>query len=114
MAVSQHQQKPSFEEVMDFTFLNCPLMSAEFVFKPKQIETLSYLYKQHDCLTVLPTGYGKSIIFQCLPWFCQHMHGKTHPMTVLVISPLNSLMRDQVMNLSQSGVRSCYMNVSGW
>ena len=35
--------------------------------KEKQIETFESLYKGEDCISVLPTGYGKSILFQALP-----------------------------------------------
>ena len=38
------------------------------ILKPKQKEALqSIVFKGQDCLIVLPTGYGKSLIYQMLP-----------------------------------------------
>ncbi len=57
-----------------------------------------------DVLGIMPTGAGKSICFQ-VPALM--MDGIT-----LVISPLISLMKDQVTALVQSGVRAAYLNSS--
>jgi hypothetical protein len=42
-----------------------------FPLKEKQLETLQQVYEGRDCISVLPTGYGKSIIYQMMPWFLQ-------------------------------------------
>lgn len=57
-----------------------------------------------DVLGVMPTGAGKSICYQ-IPALC--MDGIT-----LVISPLISLMKDQVYSLNQAGVHAAYINSS--
>ena len=57
-----------------------------------------------DLLAVMPTGAGKSLCFQ-LPALCL-------PGITLVISPLISLMTDQVMALKQIGVSAAYLNSS--
>ncbi|MCL2261008.1 MAG: DNA helicase RecQ [Fibromonadales bacterium] len=61
-----------------------------------------------DVLGVMPTGAGKSICFQ-IPALMQT--GIT-----LVVSPLISLMKDQVNTLTQSGISAAYINSSltGW
>ena len=61
-----------------------------------------------DVLGVMPTGAGKSICFQ-IPALMQS--GIT-----LVVSPLISLMKDQVNTLTQSGISAAYVNSSllGW
>ena len=57
-----------------------------------------------DALGIMPTGAGKSLCFQ-LPALCL-------PGITLVVSPLISLMRDQVMSLVQQGVAAAYLNSS--
>ena len=37
------------------------------ILKPKQVLCLEYLYLKHDVLCVLPTGYGKSLVFHLIP-----------------------------------------------
>ena len=62
------------------------------------------LLQGKDALGIMPTGAGKSLCFQ-LPALC--MDGIT-----LVVSPLISLMKDQVMNLVQQGVAAAFLNSS--
>lgn len=68
----------------------------EASFRAKQLEGIMAALAGRDLLTVLPTGSGKSIIFQ-LPALL--MEGYT-----LVISPLVALMQDQVLRLQQLGL----------
>ncbi|XP_033751152.1 LOW QUALITY PROTEIN: ATP-dependent DNA helicase Q-like 3 [Pecten maximus] len=104
----------AFEDCLQFATQTCPLYSEKgIVLKEKQVETLRALYDGKDCVSVLPTGYGKSVIFQLLPWFIQRKFNHSHPKTVLVISPLNSLMHDQVLGLRNKGVAACVVNITG-
>jgi ATP-dependent DNA helicase RecQ len=65
-------------------------------FRPIQEDAIDYILAKKDILTVLPTGSGKSLIFQ-LPTLM--MDGVT-----VVISPLIALMQDQVVNLNTNGI----------
>ena len=88
----------------------------DLVLKPEQEKVLSYLYEGQDVFAWLPTGYGKSICFQLLPFMFDFKLGRTTtssqtsgtimPSIVLVVSPLVSLMIDQVANLRQRGIPS--------
>ncbi len=60
-------------------------------FRPIQEQAIEHILERKDLLTILPTGSGKSLIFQ-LPTLM--MEG-----TTVVISPLIALMQDQVTNL---------------
>ena len=71
-------------------------------FRPNQAEIVDALLAGRDVLAVMPTGAGKSICFQ-VPALC--LDGYT-----LVISPLISLMKDQVEALHQAGVPAAYLN----
>ena len=73
-------------------------------FRPGQKELVGGLLAGRDVLGILPTGAGKSICYQ-VPALAQD--GVT-----LVISPLISLMKDQVASLIQSGVKAAYLNSS--
>lgn len=72
--------------------------------KDKQYEALlSLVKKKKDTICVLPTGYGKSLIYQLLPFmFDLYPHGEDRGLSssfILVISPLNAIMIDQISKL---------------
>lgn len=73
-------------------------------FRTGQEEIVDYLLQGRDVLCVMPTGAGKSICYQ-LPALMM-------PGITLVISPLISLMKDQVRALTQMGIRAAYINSS--
>ena len=70
-------------------------------FRTLQLETVQAVLTGRDCLTVLPTGGGKSLTYQ-LP--ATLMQG-----TTVVISPLIALMKDQVDALNRKGVPATYL-----
>jgi ATP-dependent DNA helicase RecQ len=67
-------------------------------FLPGQREVIEAVLAGKDCIAVMPTGGGKSLTFQ-LP-------ARILPGTVLVLSPLISLMKDQVDALADLGFRA--------
>ncbi len=71
-------------------------------FRPGQQEVIEAVLDGHDCIAVMPTGAGKSLTFQ-LP--ARLLRG-----TVLVVSPLISLMKDQVDALQELGFRATALN----
>ena len=73
-------------------------------FRPFQTETILDVLAGRDTLTVLPTGGGKSLCYQ-LP--ASLMQG-----TAIVVSPLISLMADQVNALRLLGVPAAFLNSS--
>ena len=75
---------------------------AEFRFEQKNI--IHSILDGRDTLAIMPTGGGKSLCYQIPALF---LDGVT-----LVISPLISLMQDQVMNLKEYGVKSVFLNSS--
>ena len=74
--------------------------------KKEQMECVSSIVDGRDVLAVLPTGYGKSLIFQLLPDIFDHLLHVEDSM-VLVISPLNALMHDQIAKLNERGISAC-------
>ncbi len=73
-------------------------------FRPGQRRIIDAVLAGRDCIGVMPTGAGKSLTFQ-LP-------AKILPGAVLVISPLISLMKDQVDALVRLGFRAAVINSS--
>ena len=71
-------------------------------FRPLQEEIINHILDRHDALIVLPTGGGKSLCYQ-LPALI--FDGVT-----VVVSPLISLMQDQVMQLQQRGIHAVFLN----
>lgn len=64
-------------------------------FRPGQKEIIQQLLEGRDCIALLPTGMGKSM--------CYQLPGYIFDKPVLVVSPLLSLMQDQVDQLKQRG-----------
>lgn len=71
-------------------------------FRPGQREIIDIVLAGRDCIGVMPTGAGKSLTFQ--------IPARLLPGTVLVISPLISLMKDQVDALVANGFRATTIN----
>ena len=73
-------------------------------FREGQLELVTSILNGRDVLGIMPTGAGKSMCYQ-VPALC--MEGIT-----LVISPLISLMKDQVYSLNQAGIHAAFINSS--
>ena len=66
------------------------------ILKPQQIQCFDYICKGHDVIAVLPTGFGKSVLFQLLP---DILPTKTTINIVIVLCPLSSIIEDQLHSL---------------
>ena len=73
-------------------------------FRPGQEDIVRRLLDGQDVLAVMPTGAGKSI--------CYQVPALLLPGITIVVSPLVSLMKDQVGALVQAGVAAAFLNNS--
>lgn len=73
-------------------------------FKPGQEEIIDAIVKGKDVLAIMPTGAGKSV--------CYQVPAMLLPGITIVISPLISLMQDQVKALNDAGIHAGYINSS--
>ncbi len=71
-------------------------------FRPGQIDALRHVLHKRDTLVVMPTGSGKSLIYQ--------IAALVQDGTALVISPLVALMKDQTDSLTRRGIAATFIN----
>lgn len=71
-------------------------------FRPKQEEIVSAALDGKDVLAILPTGGGKSVCFQVPAMMREGI--------AIVVTPLIALMKDQVQNLNDKGIRALCVN----
>ena len=71
-------------------------------FRGGQLQAVDALLQGQDVLCVMPTGAGKSV--------CYQVPAMALPGITLVISPLISLMKDQVASLTRAGIPAAYLN----
>lgn len=71
-------------------------------FRPKQEDIVNAALEGRDVLAILPTGGGKSVCFQVPALMREGI--------AIVVTPLIALMKDQVQNLGDRGIKALYVN----
>ena len=116
--MSESTDLSKFQDSIDF--LNClhfAIVNSEYsniILKPKQVLCLEAAYRGKDLLAVLPTGYGKSLIFHLLSSLFGEKNRRSEVLrkpVIVVISPLNSLINDQLQKINRVRQRAVVLNV---
>lgn len=107
-----------FEQAVSSSFHKLGLVSLK---KEQRQVVEAIVMKGRDVLLVLPTGCGKSVIYQVLLGIFDFMAGNVDRAIILVVLPLNALMRNQTSKLNERGLtsfmvqgRSVQVEVSRW
>ena len=77
--------------------------------KNEQKQAIYAMYVGKDVFVCLPTGFGKSVGFEILPFLFDHKHGLVvgkKRTCAIIVSPLTALMVDQVRNLREDCVQA--------
>ncbi|KAK3102646.1 hypothetical protein FSP39_012843, partial [Pinctada imbricata] len=71
--------------------------------KPKQIQCLRESARCDNIVLVLPTGYGKSLIFELLPYYMRHVHGYKK-LVIIIVEPLNTIIEQELEKVGEDGI----------
>ena len=75
----------------------------DIILKPEQVKCFEYILQGYDVIAVLPTGFGKSLLYQLLP---DILPTKTIQNIVIVVCPLTSIIEDQLKVLKDMGINA--------
>ena len=103
--------EPVFEQELEFALKS--VGKGHLTLKKEQMSALRHGCDGDDVFVWLPSGFGKSIVYECLPFLLDHKLGRVHACScsvVLVVSPLVALMIDQVESLRRRGVDCAIMS----
>ena len=82
--------------------------SLGYTINKEQLDVVQFL-QGRDVFAILPTGFGKSLCFACLPGAFNHLRcikdDNLHKSIIIVVSPLVAIMTDQVANFTRMGLK---------
>lgn len=94
-----------------FNAINYALRSSNYqdmFLRVKQYKVLEAVLSGRDVIAILPTGYGKSVIFHLLPFLFDYItklnNQTSQNRIILVVTPLNALVEDQLKILTKRGI----------
>ena len=87
-----------------------------FTIRSKQLEAIASILIGQDTIAILPTSYGKSLIFRLLPSVCRQLRGHSNSAVVIVIVPLEAIIKDQIDSANKLtgslGLKACRVDSS--
>jgi superfamily II DNA helicase RecQ len=75
----------------------------DIILKPEQVKCFEYILQGYDVIAVLPTGFGKSLLYQLLP---DILPTKTSQNIVIVVCPPTSIIENQLKVLNNMGINA--------
>ena len=116
MAESCCSASEAFSRALSFSLVQLGLPNV--VLKEEQRCAVKAIYEGRDVFVCLPTGYGKSLCYQTLPFVMNYKRSQTvqeareRDSAIIVVSPLVALMEDQVSGLRKHGVKASIITSS--
>ena len=101
MAIASSSYCPSFVSAVSYALAQ--LGEPHLRLKDEQERSIHAIYGGKVVFMFLPTGFGKSVCYQVLPFVFDHKLGLVAGSSIIVVSPLIALMVDQVRSLRQNG-----------
>lgn len=105
----------SFKEALSYALAK--LGTPELSLKEEQVLAIHTVYSGRDVFVWLPTGFGKSVCFQVLPFVFDYKSNVSASAVkrsvVIVVAPLVALMVDQVESLRAKGVDAAIVSSGG-
>ncbi|XP_076146136.1 putative ATP-dependent DNA helicase Q1 [Alosa pseudoharengus] len=86
-------------------------IDSKLILKEEQRNAIKAFVEKKDVFGVLPTGFGKSLIYQLAPLVAKKMGHNENPL-VIVVSPLVALMEDQVKEATEMGITAMQLGVN--
>ena len=93
----REENRLNFEKLADNVIQRS---NSSYKVKPKQAICMENVVNGKDTLAILPTSYGKSLIYQILPPLFIEMKIATNPI-LIVVSPLKFLIRNQIDEIKE-------------
>ncbi|XP_069122341.1 probable ATP-dependent DNA helicase RecS [Argopecten irradians] len=84
-----------------------------FDLKAEQKCVLEHIFSGQDTLAILPTGYGKSLIFQLIPYMMSFKLQSQCPLITLVVTPISAIMEDQLRSLASKNIKAGHLLIDG-
>ena len=82
----------------------------DFIPKTEQVQAIYHLSQGNDVFVHLTTGFGKFLIYTLFPYICDYLRSSAgndcRSSIVVLISPLISLMDDQMAKMAEQGIHS--------
>lgn len=101
--MADESEDDRFERLLEETLHeNC----LKYELKVEQKKSIKQLFERRDLLAVLPTGYGKSLIFQLLVLVARRAEAGNFA-CLLVITPLTSIVKDQIIEVESLNLSGC-------
>ncbi|ROK23451.1 ATP-dependent DNA helicase Q-like 3 [Anabarilius grahami] len=85
-------------------------IDSAFILKEEQRTAIKAFVDGKDVFAVLPTGFGKSLIYRLAPMVAKKMGRNENP-AVIVVSPLVTLMENQVIEATEMGITAMQLGV---